>query len=273
LNNELSRGFALVCTFVLLGSRAAGAPGDDPGRPPTAQEQERLIAATRETVVAYSSRLPDFICTQTVKRTMVRGGRNLVVDTLTFETSYFRQRETNRLTHRNGVPVASEDVLLTGMSSRGEFGDNLLRIFAPNSEARFGFEKWTSVRGRRAVVLSYRVDRSQQPYVLTENHGGRMVPAVVGLRGKITVDVSDFSVLRVEYEADGIPGGFAIFSSKIAVEYANAEIGGKQYLLPARAEGVLGSSAGTSRNEAVFGKYRKFSTESVVGFSEPSARQ
>jgi hypothetical protein len=256
-------GAAFVCALVLLRAPIAGAPQ----AAPAPGESGKFIAAAREAALAYSSRLPDFICTQTVTRLLDRGSGLSPLDSLTFETSYYRQRETSRVTQRNGVPASTYSNSI-GMSSRGEFGDNLLKIFAPASEAQFRFERWTSLRGRRAAVYSYRVDRSKAPYTLNTADEGRPVAATVGLRGELIIDAADFSVLRVEYIADDIPRGFPLRSTKVTVDYENAEIGGNRYLLPSRAEGLARTSNVSAKNESLFRNYRKFSAASVIEFGE-----
>ncbi len=266
------RGAAGFYAAVLLGAALVGAPQKPAERPPTRAEQERFIASTRASALAYSSRLPDFICTQTVQRSLNRGSGSPSFDTLTFETSYYRERETNRLTHRNGRP-ASDYARTAGMSSRGEFGANLARIFAPASEAKFRFEKWTSLRRRRAAVYSYRVGRDKAPYQLSTSEDGRPVFAVVGLLGELVIDAEDFSILRVTYNADDIPRGFPMRSTAITVDYEKASIGGKEYLLPSRAEGTARSPIGRASNQSVFANYRKFSADSVVEFGEQAPAQ
>jgi hypothetical protein len=263
-----SRWVAALAFGLLLRSPIAGAPqaATGPGEP------DEFIAAAREAALAYSSRLPDFICTQTVKRLFDRGGGLSALDTLTLETSYYRQSETSKVTHRNGVPD-SDFVPTTGIWSRGEFGDNLRKIFAPASEARFRFEKRTSLRGRRAAVYSYRVDRSRAPYVLHTSQQGKPVSAVVGLRGELVIDAADFSILRVVYIAEAIPVDFPMRAMQITVDYEDAEIGGNRYLLPSRAEVMARSAKVSARNESLFRNYRKFSAASVIEFGEPTPPQ
>jgi len=272
--SALRRGGALICAWVLLSLPSLGAADKPSERPPTPEERQRFIDSTREAALTYSSRLPDFICTQTVKRSVDRGRGRSSLDTLTYETSYYRQHETDKLTRKNGSP-APDYVQLTGMSSRGEFGENLVRIFTPANEAQFQFVKWTTLRGRRAAVYSYRVSRAKKPYALSSLETNNFVgaAAVVGLRGEMVIDAGDFSVLRVEYIADDIPRDFSIRAAKITVDYENAEINGKQYLLPSKAEGAMRSRTGEANNESAFRNYRKFSADSVIEFGAPAPQQ
>jgi hypothetical protein len=261
----LRHGGALVFAWILLGSPILGAQEKPAERSPTSEEQERFIASTREAALAYSDRLPDFVCAQTVDRFVDHGHGLMRIDSLTFETTYYRRQEVSKPTFRNGSP-ASQLAGSDGLSSRGEFGENLRRIFAPNNEAQFHFEKWTSLRGQRAAVYSYQVDRSKAPYLVAAFGGDASGVVVVGLRGEIVVDAGDFSVLRVVYIADGIPSDFPVRSTKITVDYENAGVGGVQYLLPSKAVVLSLSSNYEARNESVFRRYRKFSADSVIDF-------
>jgi hypothetical protein len=188
------------------------------------------------------------------------------IDVLTFETSYFRQQEASRLTKRAGAPISAL-FKLTGILSRGEFGDNFRNIFAPASETQFQFERWTTVRGRQAAVYSYRVDRSKEPYMVSTAQGGKPVSATVGLRGELVIDARSFAVYRADYIADQIPGGFPVQLAKVTVEYDNAEIEGKAYLLPSKAVALLRAGKTEKRNETVFSRYRKFTADTAIRFA------
>ena len=268
----LRHGGALVFAWILLGSPTLGAQDNPAERSPASQEQERFIASTREAALEYSNRLPDFVCAQTVDRFVDRGHGLTRIDSLTFETTYYRRQEVSKPLARNGSP-ASQLAGSDGLLSRGEFGENLRRIFAPNNEAQFHFEKWTTLRGQRAAVYSYQVDQSKAPYLIAAFGGDASGAVVVGLRGELVIDAGNFSILRVVYIADGIPSDFPVRSTKITVDYENASVGGVPYLLPSKAVVVLSRSSNyEARNESVFRRYRKFSADSVIEFGEDAPR-
>jgi hypothetical protein len=243
-----------------------------PWQPAAPGEHEEFIEAAREAALAYSSRLPDFICTQTVKRSNGNPSGLTPLDTLSFETSYYRGQETSRLTHVNSAPAA-EFAAWRGMTTKGEFGANLVKVFAPASEARFEFLKWTTLRGRRAAVYSYRVARAKAPYLMNTRDNGEAVSAIVGLRGEIVIDAASHSVLRIQYIADEIPSGFPVRAAETTVDYEEAEIGGQRYLLPSRAEGTARTNKTAAKNESLFRNYRKFSADSLIQFGDPAPAQ
>ena len=83
---------------------------------------------------------------------------------------------------------------------------------------------------------------------------------MVGYSGSVWIDTESKYVLRIEESSNEIPAGFPVTLSENAVEYDWATIGGQRYLLPVRAEVLLGrdSQRVYSRNVIEFRDYRKF---------------
>ena len=72
-------------------------------------EQASLLEQAREAALQYSASLPDFLCTEVVRRTHAQGlprSRDLetltVKDTLTVKLSYFGHREDYKLIEIDG---------------------------------------------------------------------------------------------------------------------------------------------------------------------------
>ena len=258
---------------------AAKAPGGDAAQeaapaesgPPSSPEQERLLASARQVALEYAGRLPNFLCTETVRRS-VNLGRGLVpTDTLTVEVGYYQRQETYRLTEVNGAPAGMRYSDAMGTVSRGELGANMRTIFDPASAGEFHFERWTSVGGRRAAVYSYRVERSKAHYVVTAQGEDTVEREETGLRGEATIDRETSGILRLHYLADAIPPGFPIRRMDVTVDYGNAGIAGMRYFLPLKAAVETQLRSRTSRNEVTFHSYRKFSSESSLSFGEADA--
>jgi hypothetical protein len=107
------------------------------GAPATAQqlepEQARLLEQAREAALRYSDSLPDFLCTEVVRRTQDAhgNGRWRDLDTLTVKLSYFGHREDYKLMEVDGKPTLLEYELVAGAVSTGEFGTRLYAVFDP----------------------------------------------------------------------------------------------------------------------------------------------
>lgn len=235
---------------------------------PSGTEQERLLASARQVALDYASRLPNLLCTETVRRFVNQGRGFAPGDTLTVEVGYYENQETCRLTEVNGSPVAMPYSDAMGMVSRGELGANMRTIFDPASAGEFRFERWTTVGGRRAAVYSYRVDRSKAHYTITAYGGDTLQRDQTGLRGEATIDRETYRILRLHYIADAIPPAFPVRRMDVTVDYGDAEIAGARYLLPLKAVVESQVKSRTDRNEVSFGPYRKFSSESSISFGE-----
>jgi VWFA-related protein len=257
---------------------------------PSEAEQARFLAVARQVALEHAKSLPDFLCTETVRRSVfagpqipypkvtifgqgqlgaaatVGGPQERIEDTLTVEVGYYEQQERYRLTETNGSLVKGDYSNAGGFLSRGEFGSNLRRIFDPASAAEFHFERWTTVRRRRVAVYSYRIERSKAHYSIRTSVTGGVQQAEVGLRGEAVIDRETYGVLRLNYMADGIPADFPVRRASATVDYGDAKIGGKPYLLPLKAVVEAEELGVTSRNEVTFHSYRKFSSESTLRF-------
>ena len=247
--------------LALIGGRLSAAA-------PSAAEQARFIEAARQIALEYGKSLPDFLCTQTIRRYRIFfTGRERLLDTLTVEVSFERQSDRYELTSVNGQgPGPLPDAF--GALSTGEFGTNLLRVFG--SKAEFHFERWTTITLRPAAVYSYRVARSESPYqlILHDSVAGKESSATVGLRGEVVFDRESHAVLRFQYRSAEVPASFPMRSDS-TVEYDYVALGNKNYLLPVKATLVTISGVDRARNEVEFHSYRKFTSESKVTFADP----
>jgi hypothetical protein len=77
-------------------------------------------------------------------------------DVLTVRLTYFGNVEKYELTQLNGHKTGRSYETSGGAISKGDFGTTLLEIFAPDSETRFQWDRWTHLRKRLTQVYSYR---------------------------------------------------------------------------------------------------------------------
>src|ERR1039458_9089102 len=146
------------------------------GAPATAQqlepEQASLLEQAREAALRYSNSLPDFLCTEVVRRIHAQGHsgwRDL--DTLTVKLSYFGHREDYKLMEIDGKPTLLEYEFVAGAVSTGEFGTRLYSVFDPRSHGDFRWKGWSTLRERRVARFSYRIARESSSYRLPERPG------------------------------------------------------------------------------------------------------
>jgi hypothetical protein len=248
-------------SFVLLAALACA-------QQPSAQETAAAVELSRKVALEYGKSLPDFMCTQLVRRYQDMTHRSLwrAVDLLTIRLSYYEHNEDHKLVLVDGKPTEQTYSALQGTITVGEFGATLLQIFDPASAAAFKWEKWTHSHKRPAAVYAYQVDLANSKYGLNFRLPDKQYHTMVGFHGVVEVDRESGEVLHLTYVADRIPKDFPIRASETSVDYDLAEIGGKEFLLPAVSETELKSLDIWTRKKAEFRDYRKFSAESTVTF-------
>jgi hypothetical protein len=244
---------------------------------PSDEEQTRTLERARETALQYTATLPNFLCTETVRRyTAKKGSANWEVrDTLGLDLAYSGKKEDYKLVTVDGKPTNKTLQQVGGFTSNGEFATLLEWIFRAKSETVFHWERWCLLRGRPAQVFSYRIEKDHSKYSLNFNgplfKHYRLTAAFGGL---VYLDGDTGQVVRITHAPDGIPGDWPVVGTPAALDYGTAEIGGEKYLLPARAETlVLLRDGSRRRNMTEFGNYRKFSSETTLTFEKPHEKQ
>src|ERR1017187_5725797 len=238
-------------------------------------EQASLLEQARETALRYSDSLPDFLCTEIVRRSQDPGGHGHWVskDWLTVKLSYFEHKENYKLMEIDGEPPLLEYESVAGAVSTGEFGTRLYTLFHPASQGDFRWKGWTTLRKRRAARFSYRIALEHSNYVIRHvmpHEGSKVI--VVPYHGEVYVDEETHMALRLTLQAE-IPHGFPIDGIDSTVDYEFAALGGKQYLLPSHAyvkstKGMLGGE-----NHVEFREYRKFEAEATIRFDPPPEKK
>lgn len=218
-------------------------------------EQARLYA------LQFADELPNFMVTQTVTRYLqTPDTRNWQLqDKLEVELSYrIGKGEVFKLLRVNGAWTRQSYEELGGSTSTGEFGSTLATLFWPETRAEFREVKRETIRGRETVVFDFKVRRANSRTQIADKRSGQKT--VAGYSGSVWIDTESKRVLRMEDSADEIPAGFPVSLSENAIEYDWATIAGERYLLPVRAEVLMGrdSQKVYTRNVIEFRDYRKF---------------
>jgi hypothetical protein len=258
---------------------------------PSPVETGKLIASVREAALAYDSKLPDFICTQTTRREerdnsgiSVTGngwfGRALAnmeagwktVDSMEEQLTYFKRQESYKILAVNGKAVSPDKKTDPGLTTRGEFGSTLHNVFEPESFADIKWIRREVLRRQPMQVFSYSVRREDSAVTLAANNS----KVVVGYRGLVFVDRETNQVMRLTVEPQ-VPDSFPMQEVTRTLDYGRVTIVGESYLVPLRAETESrvsrdflqgGKTDKTSakvhlRNTVDFKAYRKYRVESA----------
>ena len=246
--------------------------------PPSAEEQAAIITEVREYALNYSKSLPNFICTQVVRRYQAPlpgtkyGGRAgddprwFAQDTLTARLSYFEQKEDYKLILINNTPTTQQYQALGGAISTGEFGSMLREIFEPATAAHLEWDHWGTLRGRRVLAFAYRVAQPNSQWTVEHDRKERVTP---GYKGLIEVDRDTHMVLRVTLEADGMPAEFPVRVARQTLDYDFTDIGDQQFLLPVRSQLFMQADDILSRSEEEFRLYHKYSADTEIQYDTP----
>ena len=241
-----------------------------PIAPPPVGVQKALLERVREYAINYSKNLPNFFCTEVIRRYRDDTGQEYWVnyDTLTARLSYFDQKEEYKLVMINNRATEEAYGSVGGTISSGEFGSMLKEIFEPDSEATFAWLRWATLRGKRAHVYTYRVPRSNSQWRVAYQ---RSQETIVGYTGLVYVDRETEMILKVTLNATEIPAGFPIQQASDALDYDYTKINEQTYLLPLKAEVRLSHGKQLTKNIVEFHLYRKFGVDTSVTFATPDA--
>jgi hypothetical protein len=264
-------------------------PGDTvpTGQMPTAATWPQFLDTVRQSALAHTNVLPDFVCTQQIKRLAKFGvsGSWALVDQIVTEISYYGNREHSKiLTIDNKPPSSEADALVPGFFSEGDFGNALYLLFAPESGASFVMEGSDQVNKRKTVRARFFVPQAHSRYRI--GLGDQAVTTAYG--GRCWIDLNSHRVVRLESEAREIPRATLVKKASHLTEYDLVEIAGIQHWLPVRAsvqlqivadaghqhldfyKAIYGKTDPWSRgwyselhaqNEIEYRNYRKFNTE------------
>jgi len=202
-----------------------------PGQMPTTETWPQFIDSARQIALTYTKSLPDFICTQKIKRLAKFGqtGNWSLVDQIATELSYRQRKEHYRILAINNRPPSPEDNnRIRGFSSEGDFGNGLYLLFAPESKTSFLMEGPDRVQKRQTVRARFTVSQPDSRFRI--GLGDQTVTTAYG--GRCWIDLATRQVVRLESEARDIPRSIPVRSTSHLTEYDLVEIAGKKYWLP-----------------------------------------
>src|SRR5262245_1863092 len=220
-----------------------------------------LIEQARYHALDFAADLPNFVVTQAVTRSVQHPGTRdwRIQDRLDVQLTYRADKgEEYKLVSIDGKPVRQSYDQLGGSTSAGEFGSFLASLFAPSSKAQFTQVKHETFRNRDTVVYEFTVKRVNSTVQITDKDQNRSI--ITAYKGSLWIDTETKQVLRVESSSFDIAPGFPITLAENSVEYDWVTIAGERYLLPVKAEVLLGRDRDRfySKNLIEFRNYHKY---------------
>jgi hypothetical protein len=233
---------------------------------PDSAQQGAMLAAMARYAEKYISGLPNFLCELTTEqyRSGVRHLRWKRGDTLTAQLAFSNGQEKSILKAVNDKPLkASSPRRHRPLTTSGEFGSILADAFADSSNARFRWNRWDTIQGKRVAVFDYAIDKEHSFLRLSRSD---LASAIVPYHGSVYGDPDSGAIYRVSNEATEIPADIKIVSITTTVDYVETTIGAGRYLLPSHATVFDNRGFDLVRNELYFRSYRKFEAESSIKF-------
>jgi len=239
---------------------------------PQATEINHILEESRKATLAAVDEMPDFVVKQQIQRSAAYAGTGTFrgLDRLIVAVSYrstgqedYKVLSVNGVLQNDPKPKGSYEQV-GGTSSTGEFVTMLATIFKPESEAQFEAVDTDLLRGRKAIIFDFSVDKDKAKQVI-ESSGDISNSTISGIKGKIWIDRDDFRVLRVESEATQIPDTFPIRTARRNIDYDWVAIDNQKYLLPTLSDVRLTfrekSKVFETRNLIRFKDYQKYGTD------------
>jgi len=251
-------------------------PTYQPPPPPSLEEQGRLIQEAREYAFNYTQSLPDFICTEVVRRSAApkpRSGADAEwrdQDTLQIRLSYFQQKEQYKLMLIDSRITNQDYEKVGGAKSFGDFGSLMAGIFDPSSQARFEWARWSYLDKRPVMVFSYFIDQPHSHYQIRAQEANRtVVPAYSGV---VMLDKETHKVMCVTVKAEDIPADFPVKAAETRLYYDYVELSGHTFLLPLRSVITMAGDDYLNRNDEQFRIYRKYEVSSGLSFDDVDSK-
>jgi hypothetical protein len=253
----------------------------------------QLLIQIRHKVADRMSRIPRYLCTETVDRTTLgpdafyNNGDTISCASLLSAAPKHKTKMQLISADRLRLDVAIIDNIETyswvgegrfqdqslsemvkmGATSTGSFGSFLQAIFLSDS-ASFAYKGEAEWKGRHGLEYSFTVPLWRSSYVVANQTVSRRT----AFSGSFTVDGETLDLLRVEIQADALAPELHMCALVTTLDYAPIRMNDLDFLLPSESSTQLINTNGReSRNRTAFSSCHQFLGESKLIFDDPAA--
>jgi hypothetical protein len=224
--------------------------------------EDPQIPKAREAAKEFTASLPNYLVRQHTTRywsdTAKVDWRPL--DVLSLTVVYEGGKESYRNVRLNNKLTTKPLDALSGTVSQGEFGSTLADLLSNATNADFRRRGTAQIGTHSAWRFDFKVELDNSHWTIKT--GSQSIrPAY---KGTIWVERDTARVLRIEMQAQNLPGDYPLDVTEWVVEYDSVKLGTREFLVPVKAE-VLAcwrGSARCSRNATEFRNYQRFTGES-----------
>jgi hypothetical protein len=236
--------------------------------PPDSMEQAEAMAGMKEYALNYSAKLPNYLCVQITRRHYDPTDKRYRAagDVIQEQLSFYEQKESYTVQMINGQSVHNiSHEQIGGVRSSGEFGSMLHGIFDPDSDAKFDWDHWGTLRGKLMYVFAYRVEKDRGYSMRDDEARREYTSAYTGL---VYADVETKEIERITLKTADIPSDFTIKEVAITLDYRPTTISGHVYTLPYHYELDSRDIHGQQKTEAEFKMYQVYSADTTITFGD-----
>jgi len=215
---------------------------------PDRDTQSRILNKTTDYIRLALPRMPNFIVTRDTARFIDLKVSDIGTSMAVVEAQPYRfinkTRET--VTYRNHeetvVASASHPERQRGLYNWGVFGPLLQIVVTDIFTGKMGWGHWEQGRNGTLAVFRYAVAQDLSHYdvkycCFPSENSWHLYESLTSYQGEIAVDPETGAILRLTIQTD-IPEGHPIYRADALVEYGPVEIGGQQYLCPAKSVSI-----------------------------------
>jgi hypothetical protein len=264
----------LICAIFGLSGPAAPQGSDD------------LLARVRARVMETVTRLPNYMCTQTIDRAQYEPDSRLRIRSCEAALQHHPKLHLAS-SDRLRLDVAAGDgselyswvgenrfddrglmgVVGYGPLSTGSFALFLKDIFGTNA-ATFSDTGETSLNGRRLAGFDFRVPLEKSRYAVRTPGKGWVTTAY---DGSFLADPKSFDIVRLVIRTDQLPSPTGGCQDITTLDYGLVRVNGAEFLLPSESLlRVRYENAFETENRTVYSACHEFRGESTLSFDTPA---
>jgi hypothetical protein len=257
----------------------------------SAQQQPdpmQLLVQLRHKVANSISRIPRYLCTETVERqtfqlplralsvvscpkimSAVQDSKKkaqlLYTDRLRLDVAVIDKQETYSWVGEGRFGDQSlGDLVNAGLTSTGSFGSFLEAIFVGDG-ATFSYLGESKLDNRRVLQYGFQIPLPHSTYRISN----AWLKRFTAYSGSFTADAETLDLLKLELHADPIPFELGFCEVSTEMDYTKLRMNNLDFLLPAEATTLLiGSDGHQSVNRTVFSSCHQFLGESKLMFED-----
>jgi hypothetical protein len=235
-----------------------------------AHAQQEQLAKIKGTVAENLSRLPNYTCTETIRRSerpKIDGqAKVMMLETTRMEVAFVDGKELFGWPGAAKIDESDVGKMIDGSIGNGYFGLFSTNIFSTPSTT-FQYVNAAELDGKPAVRYDYRVPQFSDVYLIKTGSG----KAWVGFHGSIWVNPATLDLIRITVAVDDPPMLLGFSSVESTLDFERRPIGSSTFLLPRGAELVVVDTDATERRSSLsFRSCHQFVGESVIRFDAPA---